>query len=85
MLLVTASFANFAFTFEKSKMLERSNRWLSYAATFIYMLLFALILEALVVVIEIVYPSLGSINMLFAVLLYTGLVLYDFWDLGRAN
>ncbi|KKQ27518.1 MAG: hypothetical protein US42_C0008G0029 [Candidatus Magasanikbacteria bacterium GW2011_GWC2_37_14] len=85
MLLVTASFANFAFTFEKTKMQKTGQRWLSYFATFIYMLLFALILEALMIAVEIVYPSLNSIIILFTVLLYIGLVFYDFWDLERAS
>jgi FtsH-binding integral membrane protein len=85
MLLVTASFANFAFTYERSKMMKRKQRWLSHIATFIFMLLFAFLLETMVIAVEKVYPSLNFIISLFTGLLYLGLVFYDFWDLERVE
>lgn len=82
-LLVSVSFANFAFTYEKTKMLKSPQRWLSHVATFVFMLLFALLLESMIIVVRQVYPSLSGIIIVFSGLLYLGLVLYDFWDLER--
>lgn len=85
MLLVTASFANFAFTYERTKMLKNGHRYFSHIATFVFMLLFAFLLETMVIAVEKVYPSLNIVITLFTGLLYLGLVLYDFWDLERVE
>lgn len=82
-LLVTVCFANFAFTYERSRMELLKTRLLSHSATFIFMLLIALLLETMVVSIGIVYPSLFALISVFSVLLYIGIVLYDSWDLLR--
>jgi len=83
MLLVTVSFANFAFTYEKSNLQSAREKMLSYGAVFIFMLLTVLLLEVMVLTVKIVYPSLYGIILGFSVLLYVGIMLYDFWDLFR--
>ena len=82
-LLVTVCFANFAFTYDESKMNVLQTRLLSHSATFIFMLLIVLLLETMVISIGIVYPSLFGLIFMFSVLLYIGIVLYDAWDLLR--
>lgn len=83
-LLVTVCFANFAFSYEFSDLSHFMKRILSHASTFVFMLLIAFLLEALVVSMMFVYPSLFKIILLFSFLLYLGVVFYDFWDLFRA-
>ncbi|MBI4994879.1 hypothetical protein HZC21_04535 [Candidatus Peregrinibacteria bacterium] len=85
MFLMVISFANFAFTYEKSKLKTKSGSFLSYTSTFIFILLTALLLESLVLAVKIVYPSFYIMIFGFAILLYIGIVLYDFWDLFRAE
>lgn len=82
-LLVTVCFANFAFSYEYSQVKKTSLRLISHSATFIFLLLIALLLEAMTVSIGIIYPSLFNMIMIFSILLYLGVVLYDFWDLFR--
>lgn len=84
-LLVTVCFANFAFTYEKSRLVSAWSRTVSHLATFIFMLLIALLLESMVIAVNVVYPSLYSIIFGFSILLYAGIALYDFWDLLRAS
>lgn len=83
MLLVTVCFADFAFTYEKSKLQTTKGKLLSHSAVFIFMLLTALLLEVMVIAVKIVYPSLHAMIFLFTLLLYIGIILYDFWDLLR--
>jgi hypothetical protein len=82
-LLVTVCFANFAFSYEHSNIRNFGIRTLSHASTFIFMLLIALLLEALVISINFVYPKLLGLMTVFSLLLYTGVALYDFWDFFR--
>lgn len=84
MLLVTVCFAAFAFSYEYTKIKQLGPRLLSHLATFIFMLLIALSLEILVINIGILYPSLEVLFLIYSVLLYLGIALYDFWDLFRA-
>ena len=84
-LLMTVCFANFAFTYEKSKLKIRAQKNLSHISTFVFMLLIALLLESIVLAVKIVYPSFYVIILGFAVLLYIGVILYDFWDLLRVE
>ncbi len=84
-LLVTVCFANFAFTYEKSKLKIPSSRLLAHISTFIFMLLIALMLEGTVLAVNAVYPSFTGIITIYSVLLYVGVVLYDFWDLSLAK
>lgn len=83
-LLVTVSFANFAFSYEYVVMEKRRMRMLAHHSTFIFMLLIALLLESLAVSMNVVYPSLSGIIVIFSILLYIGVALYDFWDFFRA-
>lgn len=84
-LLVTVCFPLFAFTYEKSKLQTSGQRLLSHAATFVFMLLAAFLLESMVLVVKFIYPPLYGVIFLFSVLLYVGIVLYDFWDLLRTE
>ncbi len=47
------------------------------------MLLIALLLESIVLATRVIYPSFYGIIAVFSILLYLGIVLYDFWDLSR--
>jgi len=85
MLLVTVCFANFAFTYEKSKLKTMAGKMLSHGATFALMLLIALLLESIVLAVKMVYPPFYAIIFGFVLLLYLGVVLYDFWDYLRAE
>lgn len=82
-LLVTVCFANFAFTYEKSKLQTKGGKWLSRSAAVVYMVLIALLLETMVLAIKVVYPSFYVIALIFSILLYLGCVLYDLWDAMR--
>ena len=85
MLLVTVSFANFAFTYEKSKLKTISGRLLSYTATGIFMLLTALLLESIMLAVQVVYPFFYPLILWFSLLLYLGIIFYDVWDIARAE
>ncbi len=84
-LLVTVCFPLFAFTYEKSKLQSLGQRFLSHGATFIFILLAAFLLESMVLVVKFIYPPLYGIILLFSILLYVGIVFYDFWDLMRVE
>jgi len=85
MLLVTVCFANFGFTYEKCDLTTRSGKIFSHSATFVFILLIAVLLESIVLMMKIVYPLLSNIIFWFAVLLYLGVVLHDFWDLLKSS
>lgn len=82
-LLVTVSFANFAFMYEKSKLNSVAYKILSHITTCIFLLLTALILESLVLCVKAVYPSFYTMIMVFSVMLYVGIIFYDMWDISR--
>ena len=84
MLLVTVCFANFAFSYEFLGLEKFGFRLLSHFATFLFMLLIAFLLVAIIIGVAIVYPSLLTVILVFCVLLYLGVALYDFWDFFRA-
>ena len=83
MLLVTVCFANFGFTYKDSNIHSFGVRMLSHFATFLFLLLTALLLAAITIGVGIVYPSLFAFFSVFSILLYIAVVLYDFWDLFR--
>ncbi|HBU06629.1 MAG TPA: hypothetical protein DEB09_00935 [Candidatus Magasanikbacteria bacterium] len=83
MILVTVCFANFAFTYEKSKLQTRGGALLAHCATGVFMLLTALLLESISIAFKVVYPTFYFIISGFSILLYIGVILYDFWDLMR--
>ncbi|MFH1225545.1 MAG: hypothetical protein V1676_07120 [Candidatus Diapherotrites archaeon] len=84
MLLVTACFANFALSYGHLRLEQFGYRMFSHFSTFVFMLLIAFLLEAIVIGTIVVYPSLAFIVMVFSALLYLGVALYDFWDFFRA-
>lgn len=85
-LFVSVCFANFAFTYRDTKNVEvLPYRLLSHAATFIFLLLTAVLLYFMCVAIKVAYPGLHVSTVWFSVLLYTGFVLYDFWDIFRTR
>lgn len=85
MLLVTVCFANFAFTYEKTKLQTKTGMLFAHSATGVFMLLTALLLESITIAVKVVYPSFHAIIFGFSILLYFGVILYDFWDLMRAQ
>lgn len=85
MLLVTVCFANFAFTYEKSKLKTATGKLLSHTTTGIFMLLTALLLESMVIAVKVVYPFFYAVIFGFTVLLYIGIILYDLWDIIRVE
>lgn len=85
MFLVTVCFANFEFTYEKSQLDNPLGKWLATGSTAIFMFLIALLLEAIILIIKLIYPSFFGLFFGFSVLLYTGIVIYDFWDLIRTE
>lgn len=85
-LLVTVCFANFAFSYEKSKLKSVKERFFSHLTTFVFLLLLLLLLlENLVIAVGAVYPTLKEMLFFLSFLLYFGNVLFDFWDIERAN
>lgn len=85
MFLVTVCFASFAFTYEKAKLQTRSGKLLAHFVTGVFMLLTVLLLESITIAVKVVYPSLHTLIFGFSILLYFGIILYDFWDLMRAQ
>jgi hypothetical protein len=82
-LLVSVCFANFAFSYEYSLGGKKGRLLLSHFATFFFILLIALLLEVVVIASHIIYTEMYIMTVVFSVLLYIGLILYDFWDLFR--
>lgn len=83
-LLMTVSFANFAFSYEHSKLEDLSRRILAHVTTFLFLLLTFVSLECVVIATEIAYPSLGVFITVFSWGLFLSIILYDHWDLLRA-
>ena len=69
--------------YEKTKLNTRPGLLLAHCATFVFMLLIALLLETIVLTAKMVYPSFYALIFCFALLLYFGIILYDFWDYLR--
>ncbi len=84
-LLVTVSFPNFAFTYEKSKLNTKFLKILSHGATGIFILLTALLLESMVLAVQVVYPFFYLPILLMSVLLYIGIIFFDLWDILRVS
>jgi len=83
MFLVTVCFANFSFTYKDEGKWKGKKNLLPHIATGVFMLLIALLLESIVLATRVIYPSFYGIIAVFSILLYLGIVLYDFWDLSR--
>ena len=84
-MIVTVCFANFAFTYRDSDSRSPGIRLLSHGATFLFLLLTALLLLTMSIGIDIAYPAMGPSFFVFSALLYIAVALYDFWDLLRTN
>ena len=82
-LLVTACFANFAFSYEHSDLKCLTTKIVAHSATAIFMFLIFIILEMIVIISSFMYPTLYGLLLIGSILLYIGCVLYDFWDLLR--
>lgn len=85
MFLVTVCFANFEFTYEKSQLDNKLGKWLATSSTAIFMFLIALLLETIILIIQLIYPSFFGLFLGFSILLYSGIIIYDFWDLIRTE
>ena len=73
MFLVTVCFANFEFTYEKSQLNHRLGKWLATGSTAIFMFLIALLLETIILIIKLIYPSFFGLFFGFSILLYGGI------------
>lgn len=82
-MLVTACFGNFAFSYEYSIVELWWMRLISHLATFLFMLLIGLLLFAMAIAIEFIHPNLYELVRSFCLLLYFSCAVYDFWDLFR--
>lgn len=82
-LLVAACFGNFAFAYEKTAHAFRS-RLLAHLTTGLFMLLIGLSLEMTSAVVALFVGKFPIFDLSLAIL-YVASVLYDFWDLKRAD
>ena len=83
-LSVTACFGNFAFTYEKTEHRNDKSRYLSHMTTGLLMLLIGLSLEMTSVIVTLLIGNFFIFD-LSLIILYSASVLYDFWDLTRAD
>ncbi len=83
-LAVTACFGNFAFTYEKVDYTHPLSRILGHLTTGILMLLIGLSLEITSLLTQLLIGDFPIFN-LSLLLLYLASVLFDFWDLKRAE
>ena len=81
---VIACFGNFAFTYEKVNHGKLSHRLLAHATTGLLMFLIGLSLEMTAVIVRNMVGIFPIFDMSLIVL-YIASVLYDFWDLKRAD
>jgi small-conductance mechanosensitive channel len=81
-IIVTACFGAFAFTYEKTKSSEKHALLLAHATTGILMLIIGLSLEMTAILTSFLIEDFVILNKILA-LLYIGVVCYDFWDLLR--
>jgi hypothetical protein len=84
-LLVSVCFANFEFSYQKSKIESLGERMFLHIVVIPFGLLLTLLLLSLVTAVGVVYPTLELTILLFSFLLYIGMILYDFWDILRAE
>ncbi len=83
-LAVTACFGNFSFTYEKIKHEDSVTRMLAHATTGLLMLLIGISLEMTSVLSSVLIGNFQIFN-LSLVILYLASILYDFWDLKKAD
>lgn len=83
-LTVTACFGNFSFTYEKVEQKNSNARLLAHITTGLLMLLIGLSLEMTSVITKLLIGNFPVFD-LSLLILYFASVLYDFWDLNRAE
>ena len=83
-LAVTACFGNFSFTYEKINYKDTYSRLLAHITTGLLMLVIGLSLEMTSVLSSILVGDFLIFNLSLFIL-YLASVLYDFWDLNRAE
>lgn len=83
-LSVTACFGNFSFTYERVKQKDTASRLLAHLTTGLLMLLIGLSLEMTSAIMGLLMGKFLIFDVSLAVL-YLASVLYDFWDLKRAD
>ena len=81
--LVTACFANFASSYELTDISKNWMRILSQFASLINLLLIAMLLLTMMIAIDIVYNKMFDLASVFSILLYFGIIVYDYWDFLR--
>lgn len=83
-LAVTACFGNFAFTYEKVNQKDTSSRMLGHATTGLLTLLIGISLEMTAVLAAVLIGDFIVFNISLVILFFAS-ILYDFWDLKRAE
>lgn len=83
-LAVTACFGNFSFTYEKVKHHGYSSRLLAHVTTGLLMLLIGISLEMTSLLSSLLIGTFPIFN-LSLLILFVASILYDFWDLNRAD
>ncbi len=83
-LIVTACFGNFAFTYEKIRVASGFSRMLAHITTGLLMLLIGLSLEMTAVLASVLVGAIPILNFSL-LLLYIASVFYDIWDVERIN
>ena len=83
-LIVTVSFANFAFTYEKNNQRDTTTRLLAHLTTGLLMFIIGISLEMTSVITSVLIGDFQIFNISL-IILYLASVLYDFWDLNRAE
>lgn len=83
-LAVTACFGNFAFTYEKVAHKDLFSRLLAHLTTGLFMFLIGLSLEMTSVLTSVLIGNFQIFN-LSLIVLYVACMLYDFWDLKKAE
>lgn len=83
-LAVTACFGNFSFTYEKIKHEDLVTRMLAHVTTGLLMLLIGISLEMTSALSSVLIGDFQIFN-LSLVILYLASILYDFWDLKKAD
>lgn len=84
-LLVFVGFTGFTFTYFKNSPNLGWERFLAHSITFITMLLTASLMEFMLLVIKQIYSPFFTLFLAFTVVLYIGILLFDFWDCLKWN
>jgi hypothetical protein len=83
-LIVTACFGNFAFTYEKVGMVGLFPRFWAHITTALLMLLIGISVEICSVLCEKILGKIAVLDIAW-LLLYASSVMYDFWDVQRTE